>query len=51
MKNKLPLKKPKTKIEEQLEKAIRERGLNDKSSKKLYIDPKKKEEKKIKIPK
>jgi hypothetical protein len=45
MKNKLPLKRSKTKIEEQLEKAIRERGLGDKDSKKIYIDPRKKDKK------
>jgi hypothetical protein len=46
MKQKLPLKKVKTKIDELLEEAIRKRGLTDKTSQKVYIDPKKKDKNK-----
>lgn len=41
MKQKLPLKKVKTRIDEMLEEAIRKRGLTDKTSQKVYSDPKK----------
>ena len=46
MKQKLPLKKIKSKIDELLEEAIRKRGLTDKTSQKVYIDPKKKDKNK-----
>jgi hypothetical protein len=40
---KLPLKKVKSKIDELLEDAIKKRNLTEKTSQKLYNDPKKKD--------
>jgi len=45
MKQKLPLKKVKNKIDELLEEALKKRGLTEKDSKKIFNDPKKRDKK------